>query len=343
MRVKLRRFLIFVCAASAFTMLSCGVFLSYRLLKTHPVESILNIVQRDDLEYLVHQKENPYISRPSLGMGENYLLSYTDRIELRNAYSFAMSDTVETQYDYVVTANLISRYARSTGGGTNPEVMRKTYLIDEDRQTMISDGTQIDRTYDIYLDGYIRELDEFAQTVDIPVTGELRIDMTVSLHSPEEFSDSFVRGITVPLDSEFYNITTHGEGRVETNHSILERSLPVWGVIALALLIVACGGVFFTALKKLLDRRSPFYREVDGYLKAYDDIIVSTATPLDFEQYKIVTVKNFKEMLNMSNKTGHPIIYWEDGGNAHFYLLSQNLLFMFTVSRHAHGPAPANA
>ena len=96
--------------------------------------------------------------------------------------------------------------------------------------------------------------------------------------------------------------------------------------------MVASVVVCLLSLKRLFDRRSAFYRELDRYLHTYDDIIVNTTTSLDLSAYKTLTVENFKELLNLSHKTNSPILYWKGHNEAHFYIPQSELLFLFRIT-----------
>jgi hypothetical protein len=239
--------------------------------------------------------------------------------------------TSPTHCSYEVSATLVSRYNKTAGSSGNPEVMSKTYILDQETQEFLTGTARIDRTYDIYLEPYKQELEEFASTVKIDVAGEVRIDVAVTLTNPD-YSDTYTRGITIPLNSEFYTIETHGDNREDTKeHKVLEKPLSIWAILGLSLLIITGIALALAILRQLLDHRSSYHREVSGYLKAYDSIIVNTSSPIDFRSHRIITLDKFKEALDLSNKTNTPIMFWENEGRAYFYILTQGLLFLFTV------------
>ncbi|MDR2736081.1 MAG: DUF5305 domain-containing protein [Gracilibacteraceae bacterium] len=327
-----RTFLITVCVFCLAVSAAAGGYMGYRLLRVRQVTNIFNVEQKETLEYRVHIRENPYIDRPYLGMGENYLYSYTDYIELRSFYSFSASELINTRYEYQASATIVSRYNRAVGGSNNPEVMSKTYILEQVAEEINSDHFRLDRTYDIFLEPYKRELEDFAATVDANLIGEVRIDITVTLKNLENEDDTISKGVTIPLSSEFYTIETHGDAEKTQEHKVLEKPLSIWAILLLSLLILAGIAGVLACLKKLLDRRSAYRREIGGYLKSYDDVIVNTSTPIDFKAYRIVLVESFKELLNMSNKANSPIMYWENSQGAHFYIVNdESLLVLYTV------------
>lgn len=311
-----------------------GGYLGYRLLKSRQVASISNVIQKEDLEYRVFIRENPYIERPYLGMGENYLYSYTDYVQLRGHYSLTATEALAASCEYQASATLISRYNKAAGGSGNPEVMHKTYILDQSTEVINADSIRIDRTYDIFLEPYKRELEEFALTVNANLIGEVRIDIRVTLKSPENEDDTINRGIVIPLSSEVYSIETIGETERTQEHRVLEKALSIWAILALSLVVLAGVAGVLICLKNLLDNRSAYHREVGGYLRSYDEIIVNTTTPIDFKAYRIVLAESFKELLNMSNKANSPILYWENPQGAHFYIVNdESLLVLYTVKK----------
>ncbi|MCL2694986.1 MAG: DUF5305 domain-containing protein [Clostridiales bacterium] len=326
-----KRVLITICAISlAMALLACG-YLGYRLLHVRRVKNRIVTVQQNELDYLVFLRENPYIERPFLPSGEHYLYSYTDRVTLQSAYELGISEPITADYTYKVTAVIVARYAKSPGSAGNPEIMSKTYVLDYEARPLETESLRLTRDYDIYLDPYKRELEAFAATVDIPVTGELRVDVTVSLDSPDNFAETYARGIAVPLSSEHYEIGFRGEERVETEHCVLERPVSLWTVMGLSALVLAGAAVCLLVLKQLFDRRLTFHRQLDRTLRAYDEHIVNTTTPIDLSAYKVLTIESFKELLHLAQKTGAPILFWRGQAEARFYILQQDLLFLFSV------------
>ena len=316
-----------VCLLASFGLIG---FIVYNLTLQRP-DDIVSVRESLDVSYLVFQKDNPYIEAPFLGMGENYLSSYTDYIQLDSSYGCLMSERADVEYSYRADIVLISRYKKNPGAPNNPAIMEKTYTIDTETASIKSDKIDVSRSYDLYLEQYQSELEAFAATIDLPVSSEVRVDFIIDLQSRNGISGTFVRSVTIPVGTEFYNIDLAGDETRANDYNVPARKISTFTAIVLSLL----GAAFFAAGLKLIERarnnKSPYRQEIDGYLKNYDEMIINTTSPINFRNYETISVGSFKELLNLSKVVNIPIMYIEEKDAATFYVLNGNLAHLFQV------------
>jgi len=326
-----RRSLFVIFLASIAIILIAAGYIVVRGIRAGRVRGVVHLGQSNRLEYRVFLKQNPYIDKQSLGMEENYLHTYTDYISLRTEYSL-YGNMESGDVEWLVTANLVSRYNKSPGaGGGNPEIFTKEYVLERDSAALRGGAASFDRTFTLRLEPYIKELDEFGRTVDIAVANEIRVDITAKV-SGGDVSDTYIRGITIPVSYEFYNIATHGESSVARDYNVTEKPLSVWTAIGLTLLMTAAVFLALLSGARLLDKRPPYEREVAGYLRAYADLIIRTQTTVDFNQYKTVKVSSMKELANLAQRTQSPIMVLRYAAGTAFYIIREDLLFLLVVA-----------
>jgi hypothetical protein len=226
---------------------------------------------------------------------------------------------------------LVSRYRKNAGAGTNPEIMEKAYILEDAFFTANKGNIEITKSFDIVPAQYQSELDAFAATVDIPVSSEIRIDFIVFARNGRGIESTYTRSVTIPVGVEFYNITIDGEKMRSTEHNLPNNILsPFW----VSILVIVSVGLFIAGLmiiKRIRNNKSPYRQTIDGYLKNYDELIINTRTLLDFENYKMINIESFKEILNLAKRTNSPIMYYEDVDSAMFYVLRGRIVHLFEV------------
>ena len=306
-------------------------FLAYNLAFQLP-DNIITVSETQNIDYLVYQKSNPYIEAPFLGMGENYLHSYTDYIKINSNYNCILSEQTNTEYTYRTELVLVARYKKNPGANSNPEILEKPYNLANEVQTVNSDHIDISRSYDLHLDRYKDELSAFAATVDLPVASEIRIDFIVDLNSGKGISSSFTRSVTIPVNTEFYNIDIIGDKTREKEYNLPIKKISFLWIIILILISAAFFIISLILIKKMRnENKSPYRLEIESYLHTYDDLIVNTATPLSRQSHETIYIENFKELLTLSKRINLPIMYFEEEYSAQFYILNNDVVYLFQI------------
>jgi len=292
-----------------------------------------SVQEKDSLEYLVYLKSDEFSNTKVLGMNENYLYSYTDHIEVNNLYTAVNSEDIKTKYNYRAMVTLIARYIKSAGMLNNPIVMEKSYIFDQETDSYTG-NCSISKAYDINLDPYKNEFDRFASTVTVPISTEIRVDFIVDLTGENnEFQSTFKRGLTIPLSEEFYNITMEGDEGKTHEYNSPKKTVFTPLIIITSLIILTSFTGLFIGLKLLLRNKSKYLVLINKYLKTYDDIITNTKTKMDFENYKVIEVENFKELLNLVTNTGLQIMFYEESEKAYFYTLYNDIIYLYLISK----------
>lgn len=68
-------------------------------------------------------------------------------------------------------------------------------------------------------------------------------------------------------------------------------------------------------------------------MKEYDRMIVETVTLPKFDNYNILNIKSFNELLDVRDNLRLPIMFYEvsEHEKAHFYILRDKNLYLYTL------------
>jgi len=142
---------------------------------------------------------------------------------------------------------------------------------------------------------------------------------------------SFKRGITIPLSEEFYNIALEGDETKTSDYNSPQKAIFSLFTISTSILTIISFTGLFHGIRLLLKNKPKHRFLIDKYLRTYDDIITSVKTKMDFTNYKVIEVQNFKELLNLSVNTGTQIIFYEESQKAVFYVFYNEMIYQYSI------------
>ena len=280
-----------------------------------------------DITYLVNLKDNQFFDTTTLGPDLNYLQTYTDYISAYYTYQADFSSIIDVTYHYRMLITPIARYKGVENASEKPVIIQKNYEIEADSGSLSTNALALNYAYDLRLEKYREQLEDFASTLQIPIGSEVRVDFVIDLQS-DEFASSFTRSMTVPLSTEFYTIAMGGEPYKTNAYNITNRTLNTQGQIGLVFTILIGALLLFVAVKHMRSEKSSFRHIVDGYLKTYRDIIVHAKEAPDFTAYEIVHLENFHELVQLAAKLALPVLYVDERLSAKFYVAHDNIAYM---------------
>lgn len=319
-------------------------FLSYLFKAISPNSNENNVIMsytsNGKFDYKVYLKQNDFIEKEYIDQGEAYILDLIDHIQITSLYNFKSTSKTSVTGTNKLIAKLKVYYKESSDKNNNPEVMTKEKTIDEKIMNFNDDKYSTIGTYDIYLDEYIKMLNEFQSQVKIAVDGYLEISQINDFNGKvggATYFNKYTSTLKIPLSDSVVKIENPKSG--EKTEKVYEGDLvktnkTVMGYIVVANIITFV--IICLLLKKLFmfTNKSEYERIIDKILKNYDDIIVNTSTILDVKKYKLIEIEEFKEILNLSRELLLPIMNYEvtKGKETWFYVIKDDILYKYVVS-----------
>ena len=126
---------------------------------------------------------------------------------------------------------------------------------------------------------------------------------------------------------------------INSNSSVVsEREISIsnilYIVISVLLLVFSLYFIlkFIRLLEKNIPKKNKFDKYVEKLLREYDRLIVESHTIIDFDNYEIIKVNNFNELLDVRDNLKVPINYFVviPHQKAYFYIVSTNV-YLYVV------------
>ena len=145
--------------------------------------------------------------------------------------------------------------------------------------------------------------------------------------------------MTIPLTKNTVDISINtselaNNFNIPIDESIIEHKFLFYTGIVLCAMAV----LLFLLILLFSKKKNDIYRRtVDGYLKNYDRLIITSSQPsIDEGNYKNkVRVMSIEELLDVNEMTKEPIIYYEviPDEKSYFVILKEDTLYKLTISR----------
>ena len=301
---------------------------------------IMSYTQQGNLDYRVYLKPNEFISNEYLEEGEAYILDLIDHVRITSLYSFNSTSKTNVAGTNKLVATLKIYYKESSDKSQNPEVMTKEQTHDEKVINFTDDKYSTLSSYDIYLDDYLKMVEEFQSKVKISIDAYLEISMENELSGSvggASYDGNYGTSLSIPLSESVVKIDSQkNDSKTE---KIYESDLVKTNKTVMSYIVIANVLTFIIIcllLRKLFmfTNKSEYERTLNKILKNYDDIIVNTSTILDVNKYKLIEIEEFKEILNLSRELLLPIMNYEvtKGKETWFYVIKDDILYRYVVS-----------
>lgn len=304
---------------------------------------IMTYTQKGNLDYHVYLKPNEFIGNESADEKEAYILNFIDYVNITSLYDFDSTTKTNVNGTNKLVATLKIYYKESSDKSQNPEVMAKEYMLDEKDIKFNDDKYSTTSSYDVYLDDYVKTVQEFQNTVKISTDAYLEISMKNDISGSvggASYDGKYNASISIPLSDSVVRINSpKAEEKTEKIYEsdLVKTNKTVMGYIVIANIVTFI--IICLLLRKLFlfTNKSEYDRTLSKILNNYDDIIVNTSTILDIDKYKLIEIDEFKEILNLSRELLLPIMNYEivKGKTTWFYVIKDDVLYRYVVSQEA--------
>lgn len=337
---------IFVSTALVFAIVLQFAFLSYLLKSLMPDSEknnknvVMKYTSRGNLNYRVYLKPNEFINAPSLGPGEAYVLDLIDYIQLSSMYNFSSTSKTEVNGTNKLVAKLKVYYKESTDRNNNPEILNKEKTLAQKEISFDENAYNTSNTYNLKLDEYLKLLKDFQSKIKVSVEGFVEVSSETNLNGKvggASYNTSYNNVIKIPLSQSVMKIESENPEDVESKvyeGDLVKTNKTIMGFVIIANIVIFV--IICLLLKQLFmfTNKTEYEKVLNKLLKAYDDIIVNTSTILDANNYKVIEIDEFKELLNLSRELLLPIMNYETVKDYEtwLYVIKDDILYLYIIN-----------
>ena len=291
------------------------------------------------LQYNVYYVDNGFFGGGAQPTGVNYIMPYTDYIEVTNGIS--IKENVDV--DCILSVRKVFTINYQNG---DDSMVYQTKEILYEKKSVVP-GQNGDTVYMIDPWVYVELFREFLQdkqeiTEEQDPLGrnasyvpEVSLNFEYILTSGDS-REVLTRQIVVPLSNEIYKPVLIGESSFDfaTENGGPTRESPSPLVMVLLGVWIAAPLVLIAfAVKRITENRGTPY-EFDVIIGKYSQLLVKSISPIDTEGYKDVYVHDFKELVKLSAGLNKSILYfYHQGKEAEFCLFADGLAYCYFAGR----------
>lgn len=327
-------------------MFSFGLIFIIKEFVSKPInkETIYSYSIDRNMDYSVELFDNNFIEDKFLGMNKTYMSDLVKNIKTNYHYKLMGSNNADLNYKYSIKATINGTY-KLNNEYTDSKVWTKSYtLVESDNIKVTDNHIIIDDTVNIDFHHYDNEVSEFRKQLKLPINASLNVVLDLRVSGKVEnsdFSDSSMFVIDIPLNQQAFNITSsitpnvenpdsHNLYKVTEDNDINYRNCIIGGFF-----LVLSTLLFISSFKKIFVFKKKYYYDVkkDKILKEYGDIIVEVSEPIRDDEFNIIKVKSFNEMIDLEEELRIPIMFYDylTDKKGDFVIMHNNCLYKFTL------------
>ncbi len=310
---------------------------------TYKKKEIYNYTNDFSYNYEVNLIKNKYIDKTSLGMNEQaYITDLIDNITLDLKYMYSGSETSEVEYKYSVVGKLAAVYTRD---GEEQKILEKDYnLLDEKEGKSNNKEVKIDEEIQIDLKDKNSLIKDFEQnmnmSVDATYTVVLNLETTTNIEG-EKVENKINPKIVIDIGKKTTKIsgennqnnTEYVTIKVAENNRRNDSYLIAYGVVAVIAVIALRYVITKTEVTVII--RNEYRQEINRILRLCQDKIVQVKSKPDLNKDKLIEVKDFGELVKLSEELYKPILFWENKEKTEswFIVMSNNTIYKYAIKK----------
>lgn len=346
-KVKMRKSTRSFCLAVVsilFAMSSVTLFGSFLGGKTNKTKKeIYSYTNKFNYGYQVNLLPNKYIEETTLGMNEiAYVTDLIDNISVDLNYNYNSDSESAIKYTYSIKGVLNGVYTRD---GDEQKVWTKQYILKETTENTVT-AKDINIKENVLLD--LKEqnklVKDFEQEIGITVDTTYNVIIEVQTNTEidgEQVNNKYTSSLAIDLGKK--TTTIKGENNKEDTQYVSKEIEQQTGTNSVSKVV---SGIFFVVSIALLyyiktntvamnKTRNEFRLELNRILRLCQDKIVQVSSNLDVDTTNLIDVKDFGEIVKVSEELFKPILYWISSRDdeAWFTVMSNGVTYRYILKK----------
>lgn len=329
----------FICGIAIVSLLAVLVFLIY--IKRNQTQYV-TYSETSNIDYKVLLKSNDFFDNQYLESDKQYIASLIDYIKANFEYKLSLEEeNIEYKYSYRIEANVDVKEKRTSNSLYNKSIL----LLSTLEKTTTYKEVLIEEEVDIDYNYYNDLIKKFVKVYDLEnVESVLNINMYVNvISSCEEFTDTSkesVMNLSIPLTTNTIAIDI-SNNLVNEQNNIMKcesnyKNNHIFLIIGFILILIVICLIIFVIKYEIKSRTAEniYERELKKILNNYSSYIQTLSNDFKFEEYQILKVNTFNDMLEIRDTIRQPILMREnqDKTGAYFVIPSSTkVLYVYRL------------
>lgn len=303
-------------------------------------EDVVTYKENSNVEYEVNIKENEFYDDSSIKDGMNTISILIKDIDAEFKYNLDLSEELKYKYDYKIVAEVeVKEKSKSNS------IYEKQYeIIKKDIQETQNNKLEILEKINIDYNRYNDEIKRLIEVYSLKDTiSEIRLVLYVNVVNQNTGKSinatNKVAQMTIPLTTNTVEITMNenvkGNQGETLKFGISKENLNYIFLFGF-LMFVSSLLTLLNLVRYISDTRSAekmYDNEMKKILFDYKSYIQKITDLLDYNDYKVINVETFKELMGMREELQSPILMYQEKNirRTIFLMVNQNLLFQFIL------------
>ncbi len=303
-------------------------------------KEIYSYSNKFNYNYDVVLKDNPYTDTKILGMDTTaYVTDLIDYIDLNLNYNYDSDVSSDIEYTYKITSKLVGIY---TSNGEEQNIWNKSYiLMDEQKSKASGNGFNINEKIKLDLKKENELVKSFEQQLFMSI--DARYIVTLSVTSETMIEEKLVKNnyqTTVSIDLGSKTTSIKGDNNKDNRQYVTKDVIQTRSInkveVSIGVVCFILAIIIFRKLSK--SETSRFIRndyriELNKILRLCQDKIVQVSNKIEVNQTNVIDVKDFGEIIKLSEELFKPILYWTDTeeDESWFCVVSNNVSYRYIL------------
>ena len=322
----------------------------YSLYRTSKIEN--NATKKDIYEYNnkffysfdVDLVENSFITSENISDPNTYITDLINTVPTNMTYSYNSNNVSNIEYSYQIVGNLEAVYKKD---GEEQKVWKMSDIIVPMKEMEVtSDKVEINENFTLNLKEKIDMITSFESNLGMQVTTNYTVLLEVVTKTNfegEQIINSYSPNIvfeigpkTTTVHSNVQNSdkpTVISKIEVEKANSIsnLQKGIVTFVDIASTILIL----FILIRTKNANSVKNEYKQALNKILRGFEEKIVEVNQKIETEGQNVVEVREFDEIVKVSEELFKPILYWNNDKEEEswFCVLGNNIIYRFILKR----------
>jgi len=323
-------------------------------------DNIVSASGRQHLDFRVFYLDNDIFGENPIPHNLDFLMSYTDYIEIDSGFTANFSEETAIYYSYLAEKRLVFRHMGTADANLNRIVYEEIFTLSEASGEVTANRLYFEAenngepggSYTIFskehVVTYLEFLEDQARQMEAAnmiaqgfrgFSAELWVDFTYTIYAPEfVLSETLTHGYRFSLSTEVYSFVVTGTPNFEWENNLTTRNdvtLPI-AVLFVTLFTASVFGLLYT-IKMSKANPNKYRQEADDILKKYAYEIVAYDKPVDLTRYEPMVVQEFGELLKLAINLNKHIMCYRDEVRTEFVVIVDGYACLYMISYNGDG------